>query len=308
MNKLSHLGKVARSISKGLLAILLLVNASHAKLTIASYNIRTFDSKNSTTDKVALKKIMLSMKADFITVEEIVNANSFKAFIKSQFPNYALHLSKCGGGGKQKIGFLYLKSKFKLKKAYEDSRISDPRQVVGKYGCGRLRPALVGVFTHLKTREEFVAIGLHLKAGGSPKNYSQRARQYDVLARLVDELRLADHQNIILMGDFNTTGFLAQDADFVNFKSMLSNMNLETSSKDIQCTSYWSGKNRQDNLEEPSVLDHVVYPRKLLGGTFKRVNLFAHCKASKCERKSSSELGVSYRKVSDHCPVTITYQ
>ena len=110
------------------------------------------------------------------------------------------------------------------------------------------------------------------------------------------------------MGDFNTTGFIAQDADYINFKSMLSDMNLESSSKDLACTSYWSGKNRQDNLEEPSVLDHVVYPQKLLGQTFKKVNLLSHCKVSKCQRISSQELGTSYKKVSDHCPVTITYQ
>lgn len=298
------------TFGKGLLFTALIcfsINAQ-AKITLGSYNIRTYDSKKSPTDKRELKKIIRSMKADFITVEEIVNASSFKAFIKKSFPNYGVYLSKCGGGGKQKIGFLYSKRIFKLKKVYEDNRLSDPGNIVGQYGCGRLRPALVGIFTHLKTREEFVAVGVHLKAGGSSNNYIKRAKQYEIVSRIVDELRLADYKNIALMGDFNSTGYLDQDQDYINFQNMLAETNMTSSSENLQCTSYWSGKNRSDDIEEPSVLDHVVYSGTLLGKTPKKVTLLSHCKKVLCKRESAETLGRSYKKVSDHCPITVTFE
>lgn len=298
------------SVGKGLLFLSLIFGSYglHAKLTLASYNIRTFDAKNSTTDKVELKRILKQLRADLITVEEIVNAKSFKNFMQRNFPQYGVELSKCGGRGRQKIGFLYLKNKFKLKKVYEDNRLSDPGHIVGQYGCGRLRPALVGFFKHLKTNEDLVAIGIHLKAGGSPNNYLKRAKQYNIVARIVDELRIADYKNIVLMGDFNSTGFLSQDQDYQNFKNMLKDVDMETSSEHLQCTSYWSGENRSDKIEEPSVLDHVVYGNDIFGMKATGVELYSHCKKALCERASVSTLGRSYAKVSDHCPVSVTFE
>lgn len=297
-------------IGNGLLSIFVFFYAAstYAKMTVGSYNIRTFDSKKSPTDKISLKKIITNMQADFITVEEIVNETSFKSFIKNSFPNYGLYLSKCGGAGKQKIGFLYSKRVFRLKKIYEDNRLSDPDQIIGKFGCGRLRPALVGVFEHLKLKEEFVAVGVHLKAGGSKNNYFKRAKQYNIISRIVEELKLADYTNILLMGDFNSTGFLLQDLDYINFQNMLSQADLATSSKNLECTSYWAGRNRQDKVEEPSVLDHILFPGQIFGKKLKKVSLHSHCLKSSCQRVSDSELGNSYKNVSDHCPVTVSFE
>lgn len=291
-----------------LVFLFFMITPAYAKITIGSYNIRTFDSKKSPTDKVALKRIITDMRADFITVEEIVNEVSFKSFIKKSFPNYGLHLSKCGGGGKQKIGFIYSKQMFRLKKVYEDNRLSNPEIIMGKFGCGRLRPALIGVFEHLKLQEEFVAVGVHLKAGGSQNNYLMRAEQYNIVSRMVEELKLAKFKNIILMGDFNSTGFTIQDLDYINFQNMLFQSDLESSSKDLECTSYWAGQNRQDRVEEPSILDHILFPRQIFGKKLKKVNLHSHCLKSSCKRVSESELGNSYKNVSDHCPVTVSFE
>lgn len=296
-------------LSNGILVLFCLVTVSaQAKLTVASYNIRTFDSKKSPTDKVELRKILSDLDADFITVEEIVNASSFESFAKKYLPGYGLYLSKCGGGGRQKIGFLYRKNIFRLNQVHEDSRLSEPGNIVGQYGCGRLRPALIGLFTHLKTNEELVAIGIHLKAGSSASNYEKRAKQYKIVAKIVDELRLADHKNIVLMGDFNSTGFLSQDEDFLNFDHMLAEMQMNTSSRELECTAYWSGEDRTDRIEIPSILDHVIYPSNLLGKKIKKVSVFSHCAKTACKISSQTELGRSYQAVSDHCPVSITLE
>ncbi len=281
---------------------------SYAGLRFATYNIRTFDIPRLPTDKVELKRILSKVRPDFLTVQEIINVNSFKDFIKKNYKRtYGVHLSRCGGGGRQKIGFVYKKSKFKLKQIYEDNRLSDPGNVVGDFGCGRLRPALIGNFIEKATMREFVVIGIHLKAGGSPNNYVKRARQYEIISRIVDELRLADYENIMLMGDFNSTGYVAKDEDFSNFENMLKNLSMKTSSKRLACTSYWSGQDRGDGIEESSVLDHILFPNGFLGYASTRVKLYSHCMEARCASVSSEELGTSYGNVSDHCPVSVNF-
>lgn len=290
------------------LAIIMVSNSVYAEIKVATYNIRTFDVKNSYTNKVELKKNLTQLKADLITVEEIVNAVSFKNFIKNEFKNYKVHLSSCGGAGNQKIGFVYRKDKFILKQVIEDNRLSVPKTLGKKTGCGRLRPALIGIFSEVKTKEEFVVIGLHLKAGGRASSYERRAKQYDIVSEIVEELRLANHKNIIMMGDLNTTGFLAMDQDYTNFKDLLRTTGMTTSSRNIGCTAYWAGSNRSDNVEESSVLDHILYPANFLGFKASKVELHSFCKQVQCKYSSSSELGTSYKEVSDHCPVSMTFR
>lgn len=281
--------------------------SSFAKIKLTTYNIRTFDVKNSYTNKKELKKIISSLKSDIITVEEIVNHNSFKQFIIRNFKGYKVHLSTCGGGGRQKIGFVYRSDKFILENAYEDKRLSDPGHVVGEYGCGRLRPALVGVFKERKSKKKFVVIGVHLKAGGSPGNYLKREAQYKIVSRMVEELRLADYKNIVLMGDFNSTGYVHFDQDYLNFTNMLATTGMKTSSQNLKCTAYWSGQDRTDDIEESSVLDHILYPSGFLSYKRSRSSVSSHCYKNSCDFVSSDDLGLSYKEVSDHCPVSLTF-
>jgi endonuclease/exonuclease/phosphatase family metal-dependent hydrolase len=300
MNKIS---KLFLSI-----AIVLASCSAFSGIKVATYNIRTFDVKNSYTNKVELKKNLTKLKADLITVEEIVNAVSFKSFIAKEFKNYDVYLSTCGGAGNQKIGFVYRKDKLILKKIVEDHRLSVPKEAISKKGCGRLRPALIGTFAEKKTRKEFIVIGLHLKAGGRASSYERRAKQYDVIETIVDELRSKKHKDILLMGDMNTTGFLAMDQDYTNFKNLLRGTGTSTSSTNLGCTAYWMGTNRTDNVEESSVLDHILYPPKFLGYKTSKVELHSFCKQVQCKYTSSAELGTSYKEVSDHCPVSMTFR
>jgi endonuclease/exonuclease/phosphatase family metal-dependent hydrolase len=284
-----------------------MASSSFAAVKVASYNIRNFDSSKGPTDKKELKKIIRSLKADLITVEEIVNTASFKKFVKSQLPEYGVSLARCGGGGRQKIGFLYNKVKFSLLNISEDNRVSDPANVVTELGCGRLRPALVGVFLENKTNEQFVVIGLHLKAGGAQRSFNKRWKQYKIVAKIVSELKV-NYKNIIIMGDFNTTGYSIMDADFDKFEDLLADTKMNTSATEISCTSYWAGYNRQDNIEEASILDHIVYPSNFLGYKAGKVEVHSHCKKSNCSNVSPSDLGSSYKNVSDHCPISITFK
>jgi endonuclease/exonuclease/phosphatase family metal-dependent hydrolase len=290
-----------------LVGYLFVITSSHAAFKMASYNIRNFDSKKSPTNKIELKKIINSLNADFITVEEIVNTSSFKKFVKNSLPGYQIALSRCGGGGKQKIGFLFKKSVVKLINIYEDNRLSDPTNVMSDLGCGRLRPALVGVFSHVKTKKKFVVVGLHLKAGGNNSSFSKRWRQYEIVSDLVDELKQRNHKNIILMGDMNTTGYSVMNEDYNKFQDLLVDLDMETSGEEMLCTSYWGGTDRHDNIEEASILDHIIYPDNFLGFRGTNVKVHSHCLAQKCSNTSAASLGVSYSSVSDHCPISVNF-
>ena len=287
-------------------ALIAITSQVYAGTSFVTYNIRTFDSKSVKTNKVELKRLLRELDADFITVQEIVNAQSFRDFIKNEFKDYGLYLSTCGGAGRQKIGFIYLKKKFKLLKAYEDKRLSNPNSLSSK-SCGRLRPALVGEFQEVKTRKRFFVIGLHLKAGSSLTSYDQRALQYDLIKGLVSELKRKNKRDVILMGDMNTTGYIKGDIDYRNFSQMLRSIDSRSASKSLNCSSYWSGLDTQDNKEESSLLDHILYPSGFLGYKRSRTKLYSFCKKLNCNEVSATRLGVHYKEVSDHCPVKVEF-
>lgn len=295
--------------SNGLLILALLCFCfnSSASLKIASYNIRTFDSKRSPTDKVELKKILTNLKAHLISVQEIVNAGSFKSFVKRELPQYGYYIGSCGGNGGQKLGFLYLKDQFKIENIYEDHRLGHIKGISQSKKCGSLRSALVGIFTHLKTNQKLVVLGVHLKAGSSSQNIRRRARQYRVVTDMVDEFKKRRFKNIIILGDFNTTGYISRDFDYDNFQKMLVNTSMLSSSENLECSAYWMGKNRTDDIEEPSMLDHIIHSSSLLGLSKKKVAIYSHCKRVLCRIEKKASLGRSYLNVSDHCPVSITF-
>lgn len=292
-----------------LLTLVMLVSiSSFAALQVTSYNIRNFDKKGEGTDKVELVRILKSLNSDLIAVEEIYNNPSFEKLVQKYLPEYDLVLSRCGGGGKQNLGFLYRKDRLTLTNTIEESKISDPSGLATDYGCGSLRPAFLGFFTQRHSKKKFVAIAVHLKAGSGSKSYSKRAWQYKYLVKMLRELRLAGHRDVLVMGDFNTTGFDRKDKDYRNFTNMLSHSGTLTASEDIECTSYWGGSNQGDDIEEPSTLDHVVYNTSFMNMNLVDSYVGAHCKKAKCQEVYNSTLGRTYMDVSDHCPVTARFE
>lgn len=295
-------------VKKLILLLLSICLNANASFQVSAFNIRNYDKNGENTDKKELVKIIESLDSDLISIEEIYNNTSFEKLVKSSLPNYALSLSRCGGGGKQNIGFLYRKDRLELLNTAEDTRLADPYGTVSTYGCGSLRPGYLGFFMDKETEKKFVAMTVHLKAGSGSQNYAKRAIQYNLLTKITRELRLAGHNDILIMGDFNTTGFDAKDDDYKNFSSMLTKSGTDTASKNLKCTSYWSGENHNDDIEEPSTLDHIVYSGNLLGLKLKEAKVSTHCQKANCEEVYNSVLGVSYESVSDHCPVTAKFE
>jgi endonuclease/exonuclease/phosphatase family metal-dependent hydrolase len=277
-----------------------------ASLKMTSFNIRNFGLKGTTTNKTELKNIISQLDTDIIAVQEIVNTQDFKLFIQKEFPDYSIVFSHCGGGGKQKLGFIYHRQKFDLIKLEEDVKISQADGLPTILGCGNLRPALIGTFRNKFNQTEFTAVIVHLKAGSGLKNFQVRWKQYKYLNTLIAKFKMP--QNVILFGDFNTTGFMGQDEDYFKFEQMLKDMQKQTVSHAIDCTSYWEGAYPSNGLMEPAILDHIVYSSNFLQMHTEKIEVHSHCAKVACQRVPSRELGISYSSVSDHCPVTVSFK
>ncbi|MCO4753633.1 MAG: endonuclease/exonuclease/phosphatase family protein [Bacteriovoracaceae bacterium] len=283
------------------MTILLFVALSAHAFKAGTFNIRNFDKSGSSTNKVLLEQMIEDMDADLLAVQEILNHRSFRSFVESKLEAYELVLSNCGGGGGQKLGFLYKRSALKLISVEEDKRVS---QALSRTGCGSLRPALVAIFEDNNSKR-LGAISLHLKAGGGKRNISRRATQYKSVSSIIFDLEDKGIDRIVAMGDFNTTGYDLKNADYHNFLNLLSRTQSTTTAEAIECTSYWKGKSYSDGIEEASTLDHIVYSKSF--GTPKSISVGSHCEKVGCRDVYEEQLGESYKSVSDHCPVSATF-
>lgn len=296
-------------MKNSLLLVLFLSFTASAGLKISSYNIRNYDKRSERTDKEALKNIIKNLDSDLIATEEIYNNNSFERFVAKEFSTYNLALSKCGGGGSQNLGFMYRKDVLELENLIEDPKIADLDGVTS-YGCSSLRPAFLGFFKVKSSGKRFVAIVLHLKAGSGTRNYDKRRKQYRYILKMVRNLRLAGHKDIIVLGDLNTTGWnqASADQDHKNFENLLTKSGTRTITDKLKCTSYWSGRNRGDNIEVPSTLDHLLHSPSFMGMKLDSAEVGAHCLKANCVEVYDDILGNSYSNVSDHCPITATFK
>lgn len=286
--------------------LLCLTQLSYASIKVTSYNIRNFGRSGSFTDLIELKTIINDLNSDILGVQEIVSISKFKNFIDDNFINYNGIFSKCGGRGEQHLGILYNKNKFKLIETFEEDELSYiTLESESPQGCtGSLRPILIGKFKELSSSKDFIVMVVHLKAGGGWSSITRRAKQYKIISKTIKRYESKGHQNIIVMGDFNTTGYIPKNSDFKNFQYLISSSQTFDISSKISCTSYWSGVEWDDNIEEPSILDHILFSRNINVNSIKDVTVDGHCKQVNCKTASDYELGTSYLKVSDHCPIS----
>ncbi|MEX0799471.1 MAG: endonuclease/exonuclease/phosphatase family protein [Bacteriovoracaceae bacterium] len=283
----------------------------HAKLTMASYNIRNFDYDQRSrvpTNKNKLYQTLTQVNADLLAVQEINQTEVFKNFIDRKFfGRYGVALSECGGAHDQRLGFVYDKAKFQLISFREDLRISNP-QAPNQGFCQRgSRPLAIGVFKIKDSGKTFVAFSVHLKSGGQERSIQKRFKQLKLLKTVMDEHRSRGFDNFALMGDFNTTEYRDAGRVYRDFKNMLAKMNVKDASAAVKCTSYWWG-GKPDGKEYPSKLDHI-----LLSGSFLKsakgsaqAKVYGHCAKLDCSAAPKEDLGAVYNQVSDHCPLSLS--
>ncbi len=283
------------------LVLLLVTSSAWARWSVSTYNIRNFDQDPGAgkTDYVELQRIIGTVKSDVMAFEEVVNAEAFKTVIEKALPGYRYSLSSCGGRGKQKIAVAFNPAVFEFVSQKEDLSFSGSSQEA----CGSLRPVFLVTLKMKATKEVFVFAGIHLKAGGDARSMETRWGQYRKLIALSKSMT---NSQLILLGDFNTTGYNIRNDDFAKFEDFLDGAGLRTSAEGTPCTNYWTGADQNPDFL-PSILDHIVMSNALSAKIASTV-VGAHCQKTKCEQVSETELGLSYAKVSDHCPVQVNFK
>lgn len=293
---------------KALLALSFMLSLSAwADLRVGTYNIRNFDydvREDVQTNKPELAQILFSIKFDLLGVNEINNGEELASFIKSKMPGHQVILSNCGGRGGQSLGFIFNTKKLRLIEFKEELGITNPE---GQPTCnGSSRPMGVGKFESLDTKEVFYAYQVHLKAGDNAEAQEKRALQYEFLKTYLKNAEAEGKKNYVVMGDFNTTGYLNRDQDYKKFSAMLNANKLSNLTSQLGCSAYWWGAT-DDGIETPSQLDHIVMSAGFIAlkGATPKAQVHGHCKIASCRPASIDTLGVSYQEVSDHCPLTV---
>lgn len=284
-----------------LFLVLLLSTQVWAKWSVTTFNIRNFDSDHNAgrTNLVELEKIIKSVESDVFAFEEVVNVEAFKTLMKKVLPTHDVRLSGCGGFGQQRLAIVYRTSKFRFITQTEDLSFSGS----GNTACGSLRPILLVTLESIQKPQQYTFGAVHLKAGGDERAFRQRWAQYDKLTKLVQDRA---NQNLILMGDFNTTGYNIKNEDFTRFQGFLNSSTMRTMTENIDCTNYWSPNSNKPELQ-PSILDHVVIPESFVKDVT-NVSVASHCAALDCRPATAEDLGLGFESVSDHCPVQVTFK
>ena len=282
------------------LTLLLIGSQAWAEWSVSSYNIRNFDHDRiaGPTNIQELSKTIKEFKSDVMTFIEVVNTEAFEKVIKQNLPDYQIALSKCGGAGKQKLAIIYNTKLFNFVGQVEDLSFSGNDQA-----CGSLRPVLIVTLQNKVSKEKLMFAAIHLKAGGALQAMQQRWTQYELLTKLSKQLK---SEKLVMMGDFNTTGYNIKDEDFTQFEKFLSNSALKTTSENLGCTSYWEGT-LGNGRHQSSILDHIVLNDEMHANV-KNIKLGSHCAKLDCKDATPEELGLSYQSVSDHCPLQVTFK
>lgn len=289
--------------------LVLLASASlQAAITLGAYNIRNFDYDERyriRTDKVELSIMLKSLNVDVLSVEEINNSAEFINFVATKLPGYGAVLSECGGAHGQHLGFIYNKKTVDLLSFNEDLSISDPGYAGG---CNTgSRPLGIGLFQIKSSKQKFYGMTAHLKSGSNPESQAKRTKQFEIIKKLVKELKSKTKiEDFFLAGDLNTTEYVSRGNDYKVLTKFVSDLGMVNLTQNLKCSAYWWG-GTDDGIEEPSLLDHVIATPGLIKTTVKP-QLSAHCKQVSCKSASLAQLGVSYESVSDHCPITARIQ
>jgi endonuclease/exonuclease/phosphatase family metal-dependent hydrolase len=295
---------------KSFLTALFLVSTltAQAAVTIGTYNIRNFDYDERyriRTNKPELASLLLNLKADVLSVQEINNTAEFEKFVGSKLPGYDTELSRCGGAHGQRLGFLYNKKTIEMLAFNEDLSISEPG-TPGACDAGS-RPMAIALFKIRATGQRFYGMSVHLKSGSDPSAMKKRFKQYQIIKQTINELSSKSGiRDFYVAGDFNTTEYISRGSDYTQLTTVVKELGMIDLASNLKCSAYWWG-GTDDGIETPSLLDHVIATPGLVKSQPK-VKVGGHCEKVSCRQVPERDLGVSYESVSDHCPITATIQ
>ena len=324
-----------------------LLSKSILALSISTYNIENYGATgfyyNETQDPFTLIGEISKLKSDLIILQEVSDPNKLLTDLAItpgyNFGDYGVRFSKYGGGGRQRLAFLYKTKRLSLLSTKEDfalTRTSNRDRSKCHYAslgevptreeiegfksyrgklvtkCGRSRPAFIGYFKDKKTNQTITAIAVHLKSGGGEKNIAKRDYQFETLREIVNYERITT-PNVVVGGDFNTVDFIdrtsSEYSKHSNFAKQADMTFVDDSMpEESRCSSYWDGGDLNQFNYKAGFLDHILVTNDFMFNyTYDTSITGAHCNSleNMCSPETfASFLEPTHSQASDHCPVT----
>ena len=256
-------------------------------ITIATFNCEWLgDGINDINTRTAqdyenIAKVIADTKSDLIALQEVENSQALEIILK-YLPDYKY---VCGeNGGKQNLAFIFNKD-IKLTQIHEYM----PLEVE----ANQTRPGLMAYCK--KGNLDFWIMNVHLKSTSGfdstpdlkQKSYELRARQAEILNNWVDSILTHAERDVIILGDFNDNPNRKTNP---TLSALAGNPNIEFQTEDFNsCKNYYW-----------DAIDHIVNSKNLnnriLTGSIMMFDTYNFYGKEKAER------------ISDHCPVMITYE
>jgi endonuclease/exonuclease/phosphatase family metal-dependent hydrolase len=284
-----HLGLVAAGVVAHRLVTHPIACASRPDpeetLVVMSWNLENFPSDH---DVAAMAARIAAVDPHVIAVQEVLDPDA----LASLAPDRRATLSVRGGARDQKLGVL----------ALADASVDDVVEHATLEHGGRVRPALS---SHVRVGAvDFHLVVVHLKA--TPDGLSIRRLQWAALVDLLARISLHPDRDVIVVGDFNTTGHgeltAADERDAL--AAVLRPLDIHAVPIDGGCSAYWDGS-RRDGWLEPALLD-LVFVRGFDGAEL-RARTIGACAAHACAplRSTATHPDPDIAGTSDHCPLVL---
>ncbi len=282
-------------------------------LRIATWNIRNFPTDerpqapdlgfSRRTNREDLEAVLAGLGFDVLGVEEIRRPDRFLRLLHDALPStkFGRAFTRSGGRWGQHVGVVWRRDRLRMV-----GRPAEIRSVT--LGNPDLRPALaVRLRSVREDGIDLLVVQVHLRA--TRKGFDVRCRQARELARWIRrEIARSGDTDVVLQGDFNTTGPEGGDlaAELRKLDRILGAAGLRRLPNATGCSEYWEGPGERDGIQIPSLLDQVY-----LSGLEERdgsvpLTSWLHCARYDCRPLVSIQghEDATFWDVSDHCPLT----
>jgi endonuclease/exonuclease/phosphatase family metal-dependent hydrolase len=286
------------------------------RLRFVTWNIRWFPDGSSErpgpgdevqpTDLRWLACVLAWMNADVYALQEIRTTEAAREAWESVTDGlhgftgnlWLRNMQACGSGTRQHVGFLWNVSRVMLSNPQDLWQLNGRSDNDGEPCKDSLRPGHYSLLTGVESSgADLHVIVVHFDSGRKEQDHLTRRTAFGRIDTAVAPF-LAQDQDVIILGDFNTMGQdggeSAED-EIAAVRQLVQDEAPGFSLVEVTpaCTEYFERKG--------GWLDHVLVAKDMQEALSAQARVTGYCAAQNCEELS--ELPAAYRSLSDHCPL-----
>jgi len=267
------------------------------RLAVVSWNLHNF-AEDGEHDLPRMRARIEASAPHVLAVQEVRDPAALAALL----PDRRVLVSAHGGSHGQALGLAI------------DDRVDIVGGLVEHRALelgGRVRPAVSAYLRVPQAQLDLHVVVVHLKA--MPEGHALRRLQWAMLAEVIARLPLvgagAGDDDVLVIGDFNTTGPEGGDAadERAELAAVLGAVGLRALDLAGGCSAYWDGE-RRDAWLEPSLLDLAFVG----GPAFADAEQVVATPLGACAKEGCAPLrstqaypAAEIVGMSDHCPVLV---